>query len=63
MADEFRTDGCPSSHLDQWSYDWRQSNATTAQQLAAEVDRLLAATGASKVDIVTHSMGGLSSRY
>ncbi|MFE5919120.1 esterase/lipase family protein [Streptomyces sp. NPDC056468] len=44
-------------------YDWRQSNATTAQQLAAEVDCLLAATGASKVDIVTHSMGGLSSRY
>ncbi|MGW1616215.1 esterase/lipase family protein [Streptomyces sp. NPDC002285] len=45
------------------SYDWRQSNATTAQQLAAEVDCLLAATGASKVDIVIHSMGGLSSRY
>ncbi|CAL9575805.1 esterase/lipase family protein [Streptomyces sp. enrichment culture] len=63
MADAFRTDGWPSSHLDQWSYDWRQSNAATAQQLAAEVDRLLAATGASKVDIVSHSMGGLSSRY
>lgn len=63
MANRFRTDGWPSSHLDQWSYDWRQSNATTAQQLSAEVDRLLAATGASKVDIVSHSMGGLSSRY
>jgi triacylglycerol lipase len=63
MADDFRADGWPSSYLDQWSYDWRQSNATTAQQLAAEVDRLLAATGASKVDIVSHSMGGLSSRY
>ncbi|MER7521049.1 triacylglycerol lipase [Streptomyces sp. NPDC126499] len=63
MAGNFRADGWPSSHLDQWSYDWRQSNATTAQQLAAEVDRLLAATGASKVDIITHSMGGLSSRY
>ncbi|MBT2443884.1 triacylglycerol lipase [Streptomyces sp. ISL-36] len=63
MADRFRTDGWPSSHLDQWAYDWRQSNATTAQQLATEVDRLLAATGAAKVDIVSHSMGGLSSRY
>ncbi|WP_418957106.1 esterase/lipase family protein [Streptomyces tritici] len=63
MAGDFRADGWPSSHLDQWNYDWRQSNATTAQQLAAEVDRLLAATGASKVDVVTHSMGGLSSRY
>ncbi|MFI8993053.1 esterase/lipase family protein [Streptomyces sp. NPDC053542] len=63
MAGRFRTDGWPSSYLDQWSYDWRQSNATTAQQLSTEVDRLLAATGAGKVDIVSHSMGGLSSRY
>ncbi|MGC0327583.1 triacylglycerol lipase [Streptomyces sp. SAI-170] len=63
MADRFTTDGWPSSHLDRWSYDSRQSNATTAQQLAAEVDRLLGATGATKVDIVSHSMGGLSSRY
>jgi triacylglycerol lipase len=63
MAARFANDGWPSTHLDQWSYDWRQSNAVTAQQLAAEVDRLLAATGATKVDIVSHSMGGLSSRY
>ncbi|MFF9275993.1 esterase/lipase family protein [Streptomyces griseosporeus] len=63
MADRFRADGWPSSYLDQWSYDWRQSNATTAQQLSAEIDRLLTATGAAKVDIVSHSMGGLSSRY
>lgn len=63
MADRFRADGWPSTHLRQWSYDWRQSNATTAQELAGEVDRLLAATGAAKVDIVTHSMGGLSSRH
>ncbi|MFE9442757.1 esterase/lipase family protein [Streptomyces sp. NPDC006602] len=63
MADRFRLDGWPSSYLDQWSYDWHQSNATTAQQLSTEVDRLLAATGATKVDIVSHSMGGLSSRY
>ncbi|MEW2258256.1 triacylglycerol lipase [Streptomyces sp. NPDC047869] len=63
MAGRFRTDGWPSSYLDQWSYDWRQSNATTAQQLSTEVDRLLTATGAARVDIVSHSMGGLSSRY
>lgn len=63
MVSRFKNDGWPASHLDQWSYNSRQSNATTAQQLAAEVDRLLAATGASKVDVVAHSMGGLSSRY
>ena len=27
------------------------------------MDQLLAATGAAKVDLITHSMGGLSSRY
>ncbi|MGW5664415.1 esterase/lipase family protein [Streptomyces sp. NPDC003758] len=63
MAGRFNADGWPSSYLDQWSYDWHQSNSTTAQQLSTEVDRLLAATGATKVDIVSHLMGGLSSRY
>ncbi|CAL9442750.1 MULTISPECIES: esterase/lipase family protein [Streptomyces] len=63
MAERFRADGWPAGHLRQWSYNTSQSNATTAQQLATEVDRLLAATGASKVDVITHSMGGLSSRY
>ncbi|MFC5637196.1 esterase/lipase family protein [Streptomyces bullii] len=63
MVSRFQNDGWPSGHLRQWSYDWRQSNATTAQQLAIEIDGLLADTGASKVDVITHSMGGLSSRY
>ncbi|MFJ4950905.1 esterase/lipase family protein [Streptomyces sp. NPDC088760] len=63
MANRFTTDGWPSSYLAQWTYDWHQSNATTAQQLSSEVDRLLAATGATQVDIISHSMGGLSSRY
>ena len=63
MADRFAADGRPASHLDQWNYDSARSNADTAQRLAAEVDRLLAATGAAKVDVVTHSMGGLPSRH
>lgn len=63
MAGRFKTDGWPASHLNQWTYNTSQSNATTASQLATEIDRVLAATGATKVDIVSHSMGGLSSRY
>ena len=60
---DFKADGYPASELDAWSYSWSQSNVTTAQQLATEVKRVLAATGASKVDLVVHSMGTLSARY
>ncbi|MFG1661197.1 esterase/lipase family protein [Micromonospora chersina] len=63
MIGRFQADGWPSSHLRAFSYDTSRSNATTAQVVAQEVDKLLAATGATKVDIVTHSMGALSSRY
>jgi triacylglycerol lipase len=63
MAANFAKDGWPSSYLDQWKYNYSQSNATTAQQLSQEIDRVLASTGASKIDIISHSMGGLSSRY
>jgi len=60
---DFKADGYTASELDAWSYSWSQSNVTTAQQLATEVQRVLAATGASKVDLVVHSMGALSARY
>ncbi|MFC4147927.1 triacylglycerol lipase [Micromonospora mangrovi] len=63
MISRFQADGWPSSYLRAFSYNTSQSNATTAQTVSQEVDKLLAATGATKVDIVTHSMGGLSSRY
>jgi triacylglycerol esterase/lipase EstA (alpha/beta hydrolase family) len=59
----FQGDGYASSEVYAWSYDWGQSNATTAQQLATEIKNVLARTGASKVDLVVHSMGALSSRY
>ncbi|WP_219690004.1 esterase/lipase family protein [Streptomyces anatolicus] len=63
MADRFRADGWPKARLDQWSYDTAQSNATSATRLAQEIDRVLKATGAKKVDLVTHSMGALPSRH
>ncbi|WP_405982793.1 esterase/lipase family protein [Streptomyces sp. NBC_00158] len=63
MAARFRSDGWPADRLHQWTYPTAQSNATTAEQLAAVVDRVLASSGASRVDLVTHSMGSLSSRH
>ena len=45
-----------ASSCDRW-------NATTAHQLATFIDDVRARTGAARVDLVTHSMGGLSSRY
>ena len=63
MASRFRADGWTAAETVQWSYNTSQSNATTAQQLATRVDQVLAATGAAKVDLISHSMGGLSTRY
>ncbi|MFJ4788347.1 esterase/lipase family protein [Streptomyces sp. NPDC088794] len=60
---DFKADGYSAAELDAWSYDWGQSNATSAQQLATEIRNVLARTGASKVDLVAHSMGVLSTRY
>jgi triacylglycerol lipase len=63
MVSRFRADGYTSAELATWSYLYTQSNAVTAQQLALKVDSILAATGAAKVDIISHSMGALSARY
>jgi len=63
MVSRFRTDGWTSAQLVNWSYDFRQSNATTAALIQQKVDSILLATGATQVDIITHSMGTLSARY
>jgi triacylglycerol lipase len=63
MASRFRADGWTTAQTVQWSYNTSQSNATTAQQLSTLVDQVRASTGSAKVDLVSHSMGGLSTRY
>ena len=63
MVKRLRADGWQETHLVAWSYDTDQSNAVTAAQLAERIQRVLSETGASRVDIVSHSMGALSTRY
>lgn len=59
----FRAAGYSSDELNAFDYNWQQSNKTSAQQLSSYIDGVLAKTGADKVDIVNHSMGGLVSQY
>jgi triacylglycerol lipase len=45
------------------SYNSSQSAVASAAEVAAEVKKILEFTGASKVDLVTHSFGALPTRY
>ncbi|MFE0042688.1 esterase/lipase family protein [Streptomyces albireticuli] len=55
----FEKAGYDKSELFTFSYDFNVSNRTTAQGLADFVDKVKRDTGAKKVDIVNHSMGGM----
>ncbi|MFI9150406.1 esterase/lipase family protein [Streptomyces sp. NPDC053367] len=59
----FRLNGWAGSDLFAYEYDSYGNNVTNAQGLAAFVNGVKARTGASKVAIVNHSMGGLVSQY
>jgi triacylglycerol lipase len=63
MIGRFKQDGWQNAQLASFSYNTSASNATTAGIIAQKVDSIRAATGASQVAIVTHSMGVLSARY
>jgi hypothetical protein len=63
MLDRFRAAGYPDSHLNAITFDSSTgSSLPNAQQLSLYVADVLAKTRAPKVDMVIHSMGGLSSR-
>lgn len=55
--------GWRADEIDAMSYDSSKSNKAIAQQVADEVATLRARTGASRVDLVSHSMGAISTRW
>ena len=63
MIAKFKAAGYPSDHLSYYTYNSINGVNAGANTLKSKVDALLQKTGKSKVDIVTHSMGGLVARY
>lgn len=59
----FQAAGYSSNELYAFDYDYNQDLERSAAQLKTYVDNVRAQTGASKVDIVNHSMGGLVTRW
>lgn len=59
----FEAGGYSSSQLFAYQYDTTQSNKTSAAELNSYITNVLVQTGASQVDIVNHSMGGLVSDW
>ncbi len=63
MISNFSREGWTREELNNWRYNTSQSNVRTASEVRTKVEEILRRTGATRVDIVTHSMGGLNTRY
>ena len=55
--------GWRADEIDAINYDSSLSNKAVARQIADEVAALQARTGAAHVDVVSHSMGAISTRW
>lgn len=55
--------GYRSSEIDALDYDRDESNVDVARRIGRAAAALLARTGAARIDVVSHSMGAISSRY
>ncbi|MHA2250642.1 MAG: esterase/lipase family protein [Candidatus Kariarchaeaceae archaeon] len=68
MIEYFLVDGWPSDLLYAYDFDNTdncsvQANIDNANRIKQWVEEILDTTGAEKIDLVGHSMGGLNSRY
>jgi triacylglycerol lipase len=63
MTAYLRTQGYRADEIDAMSYDSDASNVDVAHQIAREAAALRERTGASRIDVISHSMGAISSRY
>lgn len=60
LIDELTANGyTENTDLFTFPYDWRKSSAENATLLENKIEEVLSKTGAGKVDLVAHSMGGL----
>ena len=63
MKARFLADGWQDIELYAYNYSFINSNASSAAEIRDQVDNIIAATGATKVDIVAFSIGSVSTRY
>jgi triacylglycerol lipase len=63
MIRNFEREGWTRAELNNWRYSTSQSNVRTASEVRTKVEAILRATGATRVDIIAHSMGSLNTRY
>lgn len=64
LIDQFNAAGYTeeNGYLSVFFYDWRQPLAQNSLTLKQEIDQIKVATGATEVNLVGHSMGGLVGR-